>query len=158
MQIPGTEQLDADALSKRLAGNDLSLGYALLRSTLGINIALHGISRIVAGPASFVSSLAKQFERTVLPHFAVQGFGYALPWLEALIGLLILFGALTRVALIVGALLIILLTFGSTLHQDWDIAGLQLIYALVYFVLIGLRQYNSLSIDGLLTRTGQNSL
>jgi thiosulfate dehydrogenase (quinone) large subunit len=66
--------------------------------------------------------------------------------------LLILFGALTRVALIAGALLIVLLTFGSTLHQDWDIAGLQLIYALVYFVLIGLRQHNSLSIDGLFSR------
>ena len=152
MQILATQQQDADALGKRLVGSDLSLGYALLRITLGINIALHGISRIVAGPASFVSSLTKQFESTVLPHFAVQGFGYALPWLEALIGLLILFGALTRVALIVGALLIVLLTFGSTLHQDWDIAGLQLIYALVYFVLIGLRQHNSLSLDDLFSR------
>ncbi|MGB8771990.1 MAG: DoxX family protein [Candidatus Korobacteraceae bacterium] len=152
MQILGTERHDADALCRRLAGNDLSLGYALLRVTLGTNIALHGISRILAGSASFVSLLTKQFESTALPHFAVQGFGYALPWLEALIGLLILFGALTRVALIAGALLIVLLTFGSTLHQDWDIAGLQLIYALVYFVLIGLRQHNSLSIDGLFSR------
>ncbi len=151
MEIPGMQQRDAGSLGKRF-GSDLSLGYALLRITLGINIALHGISRILAGPASFVSSLTRQFEGTVLPHFAVQGFGYALPWLEALIGLLILFGALTRVALIAGALLIVLLTFGSTLHQDWDIAGLQLIYALVYFVLISFGQYNSLSIDGLLSR------
>lgn len=152
MQIPGMQQHDADSLGKRLVGSDLSLGYALLRITLGINIALHGITRILVGPASFVSSLTKQFEGTALPGFAVQGFGYALPWLEALIGLAILFGALTRVALIAGALLIVLLTFGSTLHQDWDIAGLQLIYALVYFVLIGLRQYNSFSIDGLFSR------
>jgi thiosulfate dehydrogenase [quinone] large subunit len=153
MQTLGTEQQDADASRKWLAGNDLSVAYALLRITLGINIAIHGISRILAGPASFVSSLTRQFEGTVLPHFAVQGFGYALPWLEALIGLAILFGALTRVALIAGALLIVLLTFGSTLHRDWDIAGLQLIYALVYFVLIGLRQYNSWSVDGLFSRS-----
>ena len=152
MQTLGTEQQDADASRKWLAGNDLSVAYALLRITLGINIALHGISRILAGPAAFVSSLTKQFEGTALPLLAVHGFGYALPWLEALIGLLILFGALTRVALIAGALLIVLLTFGSTLHQDWDVAGLQLIYALVYFVLIGLRQHNSLSIDGLFSR------
>ncbi len=131
MEIPGKEQHDADSLRKRLAGNDLSLGYALLRITLGINIARHGISRIVAGPRAFAASLTEEFSSTVLPHFAVLGFGYALPWLEALIGLLILFGALTRVALIAGALLIALLTFGSTLHQDWDIAGLQLIYAIV---------------------------
>ena len=151
MQIPEMQH-DAYSLGKRLVGRDLSLGYALLRITLGINIALHGISRIVAGPASFASALTKQFESTVVPQFAVHSFGYALPWLEALIGLLILFGALTRVALIAGALLIVLLTFGSTLHQDWDIAGLQLVYALVYFVLIGLRQHNSLSIDGLFSR------
>ncbi len=149
MRILGTEQHDADALLKGAACKDLPLAYALLRITLGVNIALHGISRIVAGPALFAASLTKQFANTPLPHFAVQGFGYALPWFEALVGLLILFGALTRVALIAGALLIVLLTFGSTLHQDWDIAGLQLIYAAVYFVLIALHQYNSFSVDEL---------
>jgi thiosulfate dehydrogenase (quinone) large subunit len=149
MQKPASEQHDDDTLPKRLGGNDLSPAYVLLRVTLGINVALHGISRIVAGPASFASSLTKEFSSTVLPHFAVQGFGYALPWLEAMIGLLILLGALTRVALIAGAVLIVVLTFGSTLHQDWNIAGLQLIYAIVYFILIGWRQYNSLSVDAL---------
>jgi thiosulfate dehydrogenase [quinone] large subunit len=149
MRISGTERHDANALIERLTGNDLSLGYALLRITLGTNITLHGISRILAGPALFVAALTKQFESTVLPNFAVQGFGYALPWLEAVIGLLILFGAFTRMALIAGALLICLLTFGSALHQDWDVAGLQLIYAIVYFVLIGLRRFNLFSVDGL---------
>jgi thiosulfate dehydrogenase [quinone] large subunit len=149
MRIFETEQHDADALLERLSGNDLSLAYALLRITLGTNIAFHGISRILAGPALFVAALTKQFESTVLPHLAVQVFGYALPWLEALIGLLILFGALTRMALIAGALVIVLLTFGSALHQDWNVAGLQLIYAVVYFVLIGLRGFNSFSVDGL---------
>jgi thiosulfate dehydrogenase [quinone] large subunit len=133
-------------------GADLRVAYALLRVTLGINIALHGISRIVAGPVAFVATLSKQFASTPLPHFAVQGFGYALPWLEAAIGLLVLFGAFTRAALIAGALLIALLTFGSSLHQDWDVVGLQLIYALVYFVLISLRKYNTFSVDGLLSR------
>ena len=133
-------------------GNDFALAYALLRVTLGINIAIHGISRIVAGPAAFVAGLTKQFAGTPLPHFAVQGFGYVLPWAEALIGLLALFGAFTRAALIAGALLIAVLTFGSTLHQDWDVAGLQLIYATVYFLLLALRRYNAFSVDGLLSR------
>jgi len=133
-------------------GNDFAVAYALLRVTLGINIAIHGISRIVAGPAAFVAGLAKQFAGTPLPHFAVQGFGYVLPWAEALIGLLVLFGAFTRAALIAGALLIAVLTFGSTLHQDWDVAGLQLIYATVYFLLLALCRYNAFSVDGLLSR------
>jgi hypothetical protein len=62
LQILGTEQQDADASRKWLAGHDLSVAYALLRITLKMNIALHDISRILAGPASFVPCLAKQFE------------------------------------------------------------------------------------------------
>lgn len=148
MRVLGTEERGADR-------NDFSLAYTLLRITLGINIAIHGISRIVAGPAAFVATLTKQFASTPLPHFAVQAFGYGLPWAEALIGLLVLFGAFTRGALIAGALLIALLTFGSTLHQDWDVAGLQLIYAVVYFLLLALRRYNAFSADGLLWRRGK---
>lgn len=131
---------------------DFALAYALLRLTLGINIAMHGISRVLTGPSAFAASLTRQFAGTPLPDFAVRSFGYALPWLEALIGLLILCGAFTRVALVAGALLIVVLTFGSTLHQDWEVAGLQLIYAAVYFLLIAFRRYNALSFDALFHR------
>ena len=131
--------------------NDVTLGYTLLRITLGINIAGHGISRILAGQSHFAAALVKQFDSTPLPHFAVAGFAYALPWMEALVGLAVLLGAATRIALVAGALLIVALTFGSTLHQDWDVAGLQLIYAAVYFALLALRQYNLFSVDRVLS-------
>ena len=147
MQSPGTQWHNGEA-ARGPAGSDLALGYALLRITLGINIAMHGVSRILAGPATFAASLAQQFSSTVLPQFAVLGFGYALPWLETLIGLLVLVGALTRVALVAGGLLIAVLTFGATLHRDWNVAGLQLIYAIVYSMLIGWLRYNWLSMDG----------
>jgi len=60
---------------------------------------------------------------------------------------LILVGAFTRFALLGGALLIVVLTFGATVDQDWDIAGLQLVYAVVYFGLLALVQRNRLSLD-----------
>jgi hypothetical protein len=47
-----------------------------------------------------------------------------------------------------GLLLIASLTFGAALRQDWDSAGLQLIYALVYAILLASREYNLLSVDG----------
>jgi len=130
---------------------DFSIAYALLRITLGINIALHGITRITAGQGTFVAELTRQFQATVLPHFAVQIFGYVLPWAEAIIGLLVLFGTITQAALIAGALLMAVLTFGTALRQDWNVAGLQLIYAVVYFLLIAGRRYNWLSLDRLLS-------
>ena len=89
--------------------------------------------------------------------FAVVSFGYALPWLETAIGLLILLGAWTGVALVAGALLLCVLTFGSTLHQDWNVAGVQLIYAAVYFVLIALRRLNSISVDGLFAKRARSA-
>ena len=136
--------------------DDLSLAYVLLRATLGVNIALHGISRILAGVGVFAAALEKQFAGTPLPHFAVRAFGCALPWAEAMVGLLILVGGATRIALVAGGLLILVLTFGSSLHQDWGIAGLQLIYATVYSLLIAFRKYNLLSLDRLFTRSRRN--
>jgi thiosulfate dehydrogenase (quinone) large subunit len=141
----GLEQ-DVDASER-----DYSLAYALLRAFLGVNIAMHGISRILMGVGVFAAGIEKQFATTVLPHFAVAGFASVLPWAEASIGLLILFGAATRYALVVGALLMIVLTFGSNLHQDWQIAGLQLIYAIAYALLIAFQRYNAFSLDQLLS-------
>ena len=58
-----------------------------------------------------------------------------------------------RIRLVAGGLLILVLTFGSTLHQDWEIAGLKLTYALLYSLLIAFREYNSISFDRLFSRS-----
>ncbi len=65
-------------------------------------------------------------------------------WLIDLVGLR------TRTALIGGSLLILILTFGSTLRQDWQSAGLQLIYASVYAALLASRQNNIYSVDAVI--------
>ncbi len=83
------------------------------------------------------------------PGALVYGFADTLPWAEAIIGLLILLGAATRLALISGALLMLVLTFGTSLLQDWNVAGLQLIYAVVYFLLLAFVEHNRWSIDRL---------
>jgi hypothetical protein len=44
------------------------------------------------------------------------------------------------------------LTFGATLTQDWESAGLQLIYATVYASLLAFRHHNAFSADELLQR------
>jgi thiosulfate dehydrogenase [quinone] large subunit len=130
---------------------DRALGYGLLRATLGVNISLHGITRIAAGTDTFAASLARMFHATVLPPLLLWVFANALPWLEATVGLLILFGLFTRYALAAGASLIVLLTFGTGLRQDWPTASLQLSYALVFGILLVCRAWNRFSVDGLLS-------
>jgi thiosulfate dehydrogenase (quinone) large subunit len=131
---------------------DQALAYLFLRATLGVNIVLHGVARLLAGPGHFVSTLAQQFHSTPLPRTLVVAFAYALPWIEAVLGLLVVIGLFTRVALSLGALLILVLTFGSCLLQNWDVAGLQLIYAAIYAALLAWVSADRFSLDSLLHR------
>lgn len=136
--------MDAPATDNQ---KDIPVAYLLLRVTLGVNISIHGISRIIGGPSAFAQSLVTLFQKTFLPAWAVFGFGLGLPWLEAILGLLVLTGLRTRIALIGGSILIIVLTFGSSLRQDWNSAGLQLIYASIYAALLAFLDKNTLSLD-----------
>jgi thiosulfate dehydrogenase (quinone) large subunit len=133
-------------------GKNMALAYALLRATLGLNIFFHGVSRIVQGPAVFASTLVPMFLRTPLPVGFVYDFGLVLPWVEATLGFLLLIGLRARFALIAGALLILILTFGTSLRQDWATAALQLTYAAVYAALLAFHDRDVFSVDGLMAR------
>ena len=127
-----------------------ALAYALFRFTFGLNIMLRGVVRIALGQAAFQAYMLKQFENVpVMPPALLIPFATVLPFVETVIGLMILLGFQTRTALIAGALMIAALTFGTMLRQDFTIAWLQLDYALAFFVLIACRSWNSISIDGM---------
>ena len=79
-------------------------------------------------------------------------FAAALPWTEATIGLLLLLGLFTRFALVAGSLEMIVLMVGITLAQNWEVAGIQLIYCAIYFVLLTHRGRNFYSLDTLIAR------
>lgn len=127
---------------------DRNLAYLFLRVFLGINIAVHGASRIYTGVAGFATELVSQFAKTPLPSRMVYFFGVSLPFGEAVIGVLIFLGLWSRLAYCAGFLLMIALTFGSTLRQDWTAAGWQLLYAFAYAALLAFREHNRYSVDG----------
>jgi thiosulfate dehydrogenase [quinone] large subunit len=93
------------------------------------------------------------FQKTPLPSWSVYGFGYLLPILEAIVGASILVGFQTRRALIAGAALMLILTFGSSLREDWATVGIQLTYSLAYCVLVAGAQLDSYSLDRIFSRT-----
>ena len=127
--------------------SDEQIAYALLRAVVGTNLLMHGASRVIAGKAAFAAHLSEQFARSPLPEWSVHLFGMVLPAVEGLVGLLLLIGWKTRVALIAASLLMLVLTFGSALVQDWNAAGAQLLYALVFSILLYLRRHNGWSLD-----------
>jgi thiosulfate dehydrogenase [quinone] large subunit len=131
---------------------DGRLAYALLRAVVGTNLMMHGISRAIGGTGEFAAKLVMQFTHTPLPAWSVWVFGLTLPAIEGGLGLLLLIGLRTRAALIAASALIIVLTFGSSLLQDWPAAGIQLTYAAVYAALLFLHKYNGWSADAWIAR------
>src|SRR3989442_8266431 len=132
--------------------SDASVAYAILRITLGVNIGLRGMVRIAHGPAAFAQGIVKQMEATLLPGSLVYAFAATLVWVESAVGLLLILGLQTRLALIVGGLMMTLLMFGTMQIENFQNAWLQLTYALVFFVVLALRSWNVISLDAWLGR------
>ena len=127
--------------------------YTILRLSFGANIMLHGVSRLLAGHAAFLAYLNHYFEKTpAVPSSLLPAFAWVLPPVETTLGLLLFLGLWTRFALIAGALVLGALVIGTNLAQDWNVAGLQLIYAFLYYYLLVHRDQNSVSVDGMMKR------
>jgi thiosulfate dehydrogenase [quinone] large subunit len=133
--------------------NDRSLAYALLRISLGVNFAGHGLIRIHNGVAAFAQTTSDHLAKSPLPHGLTYAFSYAIPFIEAILGLTLILGVFTRVALICGAVFMMLLTVGVTANQQWDLAGQQLLYSVVFFLLLYLLEHNALALDIILNRS-----
>jgi thiosulfate dehydrogenase (quinone) large subunit len=145
-----TSQSVSDAAAR---SGDVVWAYTILRLSFGANIMLHGVSRLLAGHAAFLAYLNHYFEKTPLvPASLLPAFAWVLPPVETILGLLLVLGLFTRFALIAGALVLTALVIGTNLAQDWNVAGLQLIYAFLYYYLLVHRDRNAVSIDGMMSR------
>jgi len=133
--------------------SDAVWAYTILRLTFGANILLHGLSRLLVGHAAFLAYLNHYFEKTpLIPANQLPVFAWVLPPVETALGVLLILGLWTRFALIAGGLVITMLAIGTNLAQDWGVAGLQLIYAFLYYYLLIHRDQNAISVDGSLSR------
>ncbi|MGA2648341.1 MAG: DoxX family protein [Candidatus Sulfotelmatobacter sp.] len=127
--------------------NKDEIAYLLLRLTLGANIFLHGLSRLIGDRAAFAAYMDKQMQNAPLPGFLIHFVAVVLPWCEGTVGLLMILGLWTSFALIAGSLLMLALQIGICLAQNWDVAGVQLIYVFLYFVLLTYCERNRWSVD-----------
>lgn len=120
--------------------------YIFLRLSMGINFLGHGLVRLTK-LQDFADGMTKSFEKSWFPQLFVYMFSTTLPFLEFIIGLLLIIGFKTRIATMAGASLIILLLFGSSTVENWEGMGIQMIYAGLFYILISRLDDNFLSLD-----------
>ena len=129
---------------------DRKLAYVVFRLSLGINLLIHGADRFLGpGVGEFSSKTATEFAATPLPAVLVHSFLTVVPFAEFILGGLITLSLFTRWALTLGGLLITALIFGTALRGDWTIVGIQMIYAITYYLLMSNRADNAFSLDAL---------
>jgi len=125
------------------------VSYLLARLPIGMSFFGHGLARLPKLNA-FSQWMVQSFSASILPASLVRPFSYLLPILELLIGILLLLGLYTRHAIVLGALVILLLIFGSSLLEQWSNVFLQMIYGAYFSLLYKYVYYNRLSFDYLI--------
>jgi thiosulfate dehydrogenase [quinone] large subunit len=89
---------------------------------------------------------------TPLPAWVVRPYTLAVPYLELLLGLLILAGLQTRRALLGAACLLVSLDFGLMLQAKHEVVASNTVILLALLLALQWEPHNRWSLDGLLTR------
>ena len=131
-----------------LKRQDVTLAYTLLRIIFGINFFVHGLVRI-GNMGGFIEAMVNRFQ-DIAPSFLIVPFAALVTPVELISGFLMIIGLQTRNAIIAGFALMMPLMFGICLLQEWDTAASQLIYCLVFFILLAGCSLNSISVDRLI--------
>lgn len=135
-----------------LRSKDVAIAYLFLRLIFGINFFNHGFTRI-GDIGGFANSMVELFKKTSIPAELVQINGILVPPVELAIGVLLLLGLFTREALVVGFVLMMVLQIGVVILQNWDAVASQLIYCIIFFLLLATVGFNRFSLDWLRRRS-----
>ncbi|WP_179415776.1 DoxX family membrane protein [Mucilaginibacter sp. E4BP6] len=124
-----------------------STTYLLARLPIGMSFLGHGLQRLPI-LAKFSAGMVNSFSKSFIPGALVQPFSLGLPFVELLLGILLLLGLFTRFATISGVIVMLALIFGSTSLGQWDNVFIQLMYSAYLALLYYFLPYNTISVDG----------
>jgi len=124
-----------------------STTYLLARLPIGMSFLGHGLERLPI-LAKFSNGMVTSFDKSFIPGILVLPFSLGLPFVELLLGILLLLGLFTRFATVLGVITMLALIFGSTSLGQWDGVFIQLMYSAYLVLLYYFLPYNTVSIDG----------
>lgn len=103
----------------------------LLRLPLGVLFFFAGLNKLIGGYGNFINWILGEFDKTWLPQFLLYPYAYTLPFIEVILGALLIVGLFARPALFFAALLLTSLMFGKVVVQDYGVAANNANYVLI---------------------------
>jgi thiosulfate dehydrogenase [quinone] large subunit len=128
---------------------NVSLAYLFLRIIFGISFFNAGFTRLFDIPG-FMDAMAGAMADAWMPEALVRITAVGVVFVELIVGALLILGLFTRGAAIAGFCLMAVLMYGVTIVQDWGTAGSQLIYNVIFFILLAGVTFNRYSLDAML--------
>jgi len=116
--------------------NPKRLAPALIRWALGIMFFVGGVAKLTALGGFVNGYLVPVFAKTVLPASLVAAYGYALPFVETTLGLLLLIGIWRVHTLLLAGVTLISLAFGQILLQQHATVANIFLYVLMTAIAI----------------------
>ncbi|WP_442590041.1 DoxX family protein [Pedobacter sp. AW31-3R] len=120
--------------------------FLLLRLAVAASMFGHGLVRLPK-LAGFSAWMVGDFAKSMIPQILVVPFSYALPVAEFIIGLFLFIGLFTRISLIAGAVVMVMLIFGSCMVENFNAIPSQLIHAAFFAILLQFIEANSYCLD-----------
>lgn len=138
--------LDSDPKATGSPTN-MQIGCFFFRVLVGVNLFFHGFMRVLTGVSAWEIPQAEVFVDTFLPMPLVHLSLYSIPYIELILGALIILGLFTRWALIGGLILMLVLLFGHLVRQNWSGAHMIMHYGLYYWILLALLGQSWMALD-----------
>ncbi|GAA4798035.1 hypothetical protein GCM10023231_28350 [Olivibacter ginsenosidimutans] len=114
------------------------VAYTLARLPIGISFLGHGLIRIPK-LQQFSEGMMKGFAETSFPLEIVKPFSLVLPFVELLLGIVLIIGFKMKAVTYIGVLLMCILIFGTSFQENWSAVSIQMFYGIY---LVGLYRYS----------------
>lgn len=116
--------------------NKQSLLILIFRLGFGVNFFLHGLLKLNSDQEAFKNFILTKFSGTIIPSAILEPFAICLPYIELILGALLIVGLFYFWAIFLSMFTMICLMSGMIIMKDWQTVGIQLVY-LIYLFLLG---------------------
>ncbi|WP_411812789.1 MauE/DoxX family redox-associated membrane protein [Chryseobacterium scophthalmum] len=111
---------------------DFKTAFFFLKLPIAVSLLGHGLVRIPK-LHTFSEWMVTTMEKSMIPKLVIVPFGYVLPIVEAILGILLLINFKTKYTLYSALVLMSILIFGSCSIENWSAIEAQLLHSFYLF-------------------------